>query len=385
MYVLMIVPSDFPDADAGSVRDMAFAKIYQKLGYDVVLIGMGKNTKNGIIEGVRYYSLYKERTNVIEHFWFYFGYKKRCKRYMNHIINHLGHPALIHINDISHGMINYLVSYVKEKNIPMIHDSTEWYSACEFARGTLDKSYVLKDNLNRKIIRAPIKVIAISKYLEVHFKQRGIQSVRIPVIMDIENTEVAESGVEGVVNMIYAGSPATKDHLEEIVQAIISLPKSKQEHVRVHILGVDSEQLKKLCSVDSLPDCINIYGRVPRERVLEIMRKMDFSLLLRPADERYTKAGFPTKSVEAMSHGVAMMCNLTSDLNLYLKDRENAIIVNDCSTIAFKEALEKVLEMSREEIEVVKQNARRLAELNFDYRSYENTVQQLINSDIYTN
>ena len=35
MYVLMVVPSNFPNGDAGAVRDMAFAKIYQELGYEV--------------------------------------------------------------------------------------------------------------------------------------------------------------------------------------------------------------------------------------------------------------------------------------------------------------------------------------------------------------
>ena len=35
MYVLMVVPSDFPNGDAGAVRDEAFALIYKELGYDV--------------------------------------------------------------------------------------------------------------------------------------------------------------------------------------------------------------------------------------------------------------------------------------------------------------------------------------------------------------
>ena len=47
MYVLMVVPSNFPNGDAGAVRDMAFAKIYQELGYEVYLIGAGKTGKKG--------------------------------------------------------------------------------------------------------------------------------------------------------------------------------------------------------------------------------------------------------------------------------------------------------------------------------------------------
>ena len=64
MYVLMVVPSNFPNGDAGAVRDMAFAKIYQELGYEVYLIGAGKTGKKGEYNGVHYYSIYKEVNNL---------------------------------------------------------------------------------------------------------------------------------------------------------------------------------------------------------------------------------------------------------------------------------------------------------------------------------
>ena len=68
MHAMMIVPSNFPEGDAGAVRDMAFAKIYQELGYQVTIIGMGKQKQRGIIEGIEYYSLYKEKETKLEHF-----------------------------------------------------------------------------------------------------------------------------------------------------------------------------------------------------------------------------------------------------------------------------------------------------------------------------
>ena len=67
MYVLMVVPSNFPNGDAGAVRDMAFAKIYQRLGYEVILIGAGREEKEGIYQGVHYYSLYWEAKSLKDH------------------------------------------------------------------------------------------------------------------------------------------------------------------------------------------------------------------------------------------------------------------------------------------------------------------------------
>lgn len=47
-----------------------------------------------------------------------------------------------------------------------------------------------------------------------------------------------------------------------------------------------------------IPEII-AHGRVSREEVTQALSNSDFSILLRPSNERYTKAGFPTKSVDA--------------------------------------------------------------------------------------
>ncbi|ELU5587662.1 glycosyltransferase [Clostridium perfringens] len=327
MYAILIVPSNFPNGDAGAVRDMAFAKIYQELGYEVILIGMGKNSHKGIYKDVQYYSLYKERKNKFQHLIAFLSYKYRCIKCLKQIINRKKcMPSLIHINDIPESMVNYLIKLSEKEHIPIIHDSTEWYSPCEFKRGVLDKAYILKDRTNKYVIKTPIKVIAISKYLDEHFRSKNLKTVRIPVIMDIKNTNLVDKYEDNIINLVYAGSPASKDYLVEIIEAIMIFKKA--DKIKVHIFGIDEYQLMNMCNTSELPENIKVYGRVPREQVLEAMVKMDFSLLLRPTEERYTKAGFPTKSVEAMSHGVAMMCNLTSDLDMYLIDGKNAIVIS---------------------------------------------------------
>lgn len=377
MYVLMVVPSNFPNGDAGAVRDMAFAHIYMCLGYKVFLIGASRNEKEGEIEGVQFFSVYKEAHSSIDHLRRFLSSKAAYMAFIKRIIKQNGLPTLIHINDISPGAIEELRIIAKKNGIPILHDSTEWYSPCEFSRGKLDKQYILKDMLNRKIVRNPIKVIGISSYLTEHFKSRGLNAVRIPVIMDVKNTKIAVNEDEKV-KLIYAGSPANKDYLKEIVRGVALLIEAKQKKLELHILGLSEEQTKDLTGLPSLPDCIRSYGRVPREKVEEVMLQMDFSVLLRPSEERYAKAGFPTKSVEAMSHGVAMICNISSDLGMYLRDGENAIFVDGYDEKAFMQSLERVLSMSRTDIDVIKYNARQLAEEAFDYRGWIDTVSEFV-------
>lgn len=380
MYVLMAVPSDFPNGDAGAVRDMAFANIFKNLGYKVFLIGAGKKNNEGEMNGIHYFSTYRHARNKIGHLKRFAFSKAVYLSLIKQIITENGQPSVIYVNDVSHGLIKELCRVAKKKGIPMLHDSTEWYSACEFAHGKLDKQYVLKDNLNRRIIVKPIKVIAISSYLTEHFQSRGLKSVRIPVIMDVENTKISLN-TDNKVKLIYAGNPANKDYLKEITLGVASLSETAQHRIELHILGVNENQIKTLTKLKSLPKCVKAYGRVPREQVEEFMLEMDFSVLLRPSEERYAKAGFPTKSVEAMAHGVAMLCNISSDLGMYLKDGENAVIVDGYDEKAFAQSLERVLSLDREQIDKIKVNARKLAEKEFDYRNWIGTVSELIGEE----
>lgn len=379
-YALMVVPSNFPNGDAGAVRDMAFADIFQKLGYKVFLIGAGRQKKDGEINGVRFFSVYQEAHSKLDHLKRFLGSKNAYMAYINQVIDQNGLPSVIYINDISHSVIGNLRALAEKNNIPILHDSTEWYSPCEFAHGKFDKQYILKDRLNRKIIRKPIRVIGISNYMTEYFKSRGLKAVRIPVIMDVENTEIA-ANTDDKVKLIYAGSPANKDYLKEMVLGMASLAPASQQRFEFHILGANEEQIKSLTGLSSLPSCIKAYGRVPREKVEETMLHMDFSVLLRPSKERYTQAGFPTKSVEAMSHGVSMICNISSDLGMYLKDGENAIIVDGYDEKAFAQSLERVVSMKRQQIDALKHRARELAEKEFDFRKWVNTVSSLIGEE----
>ena len=134
----------------------------------------------------------------------------------------------------------------------------------------------------------------------------------------------------------------------------------------------DREQLDKMI------DTIHVYGRIPHERVISLLRSMDFSILARPREERYAKAGFPTKSVEAMINSVAMLCNFTSDLDRYLRHKENAFIFENETVEAIQQGFVGVAELSADEIVAIRKAARKTAEENFDYRLYIETMKEFL-------
>lgn len=378
MYVLMITPNKFPEGDAGAVRDYYFAKIYKALGYEVYHIGMGKEIEIGEYHGICFYSLYKKCDSITDKITFNMQYQKKIESIFVCLVKKFGLPNLIHIYDIPNSGIEWVRTIAKNKNICVIHDSVEWYSACEFKNGKLSYPYIKKNITNRFLIRKPFTVIAISSYLERHFQSKGLTTLRIPVIMDSKEYKPFDTENEDRINMIYAGSPASKDYLSECIQAFELLTESDRERFSFKIFGVEEDFVKECCSDNCIPKQIEIYGRVPRKTVIKSLEKADFSILLRPSEERYTKAGFPTKSVEAMMCGCAMICNISSDLGLYLKDGENAIIVEQCSVEAMNKAFQRVSELTKQQIAKLKVSARITAENNFDYSLYIDSLAKII-------
>lgn len=73
-------------------------------------------------------------------------------------------------------------------------------------------------------------------------------------------------------------------------------------------------------------------------------------MLIRDENLRYAKAGFPTKIVESLACGTPPLCNYSSDLELYLKDRQNSIIANGHTAKDVCEAVKNALCIVKEKI-----------------------------------
>ena len=91
-YVLMVVPSDFPQGDAGSIRDFSFAEIYRLLGYRTILIGKGKTDREGLYKQVQYYSVYRQADTKTEKLFRYAKTNYAYKRLIKKIIKNNGFP-----------------------------------------------------------------------------------------------------------------------------------------------------------------------------------------------------------------------------------------------------------------------------------------------------
>ena len=264
--------------------------------------------------------------------------------------------------------------FCKEKNIPLIHDSVEWYSPEEFKRGERDRAYRSKNKLNTEIIDNSFSVIAISSFLENHFKSKGIHTLRLPILCDVGNsTKVKENGEK--LTLFYGGSPGKKDLVGNVLEAAVLLTKEEREKLEIVFVGTTKSLLVDVCgipkkNIDACAGVLKLCGRVSRAEVLQKMDAADFTILVRNASLRFAKAGFPSKVVESLSNATPILCNYSSDLELYLHDGDNALIAEDHTPEALVKTIRRALALSPEEKSKMSKDALKSAKKYFDYRNY---------------
>ena len=371
----------YPEGDAGAIRSMSFAKMYNLLGYNVYMFGFGDESKGKLSQQICYQNFLIPRSNFFE--------KLSLAKKYNDIIhskilnnNKVKIADVIHVVDIPAKAMRALEKFAENNDIKLIHDSVEWYSACEFKMGYISSGYILKNYLNKHVINSNYQVIAISSYLENYFVSKGINSIRIPVILDIKNTDKVKNVNDGFINIGYAGAPGKKDSLDCIVRGYIESLHNNCR-TRLHIIGVTYDKfisINKYSNIEKelIRNSVSFYGRVSHSKVVEILCKMNYTILVRPAEERYAKAGFPTKVVESMSLGIPVICNYSSDLNKYLKDMVNSVIVEDNTVESVKKAMLKIQKVSYSEWENISYKARKTALDNFDYRNYISQLELIL-------
>lgn len=382
--LLIVTYYRYPDGDAGSVRQHTFAKLYKDLGYDVTIVGMGTSTNFQIKENedVSYISLRNKNNSLFSRINNYLGFKNNLKKFLKNY----GIPQVMHIVDIPANALFFLKKFATKHNIKLIHDSVEWYSPEQFKNGKRNINYILKNNYNTKWIDKQFSVIAISSFLEKHFNSRGINTVRIPVIMDIESVSCKKETVQDKTVFLYAGSPGKKDYLAEILNGFSLLSDEELTNVELRIIGIKKEQLITLCgasetTIEKLEKALVCLGRVSRKEVLMNLSQADFTVLLRSETQRYAKAGFPTKVVESLATATPVIANITSDLEMYFNDGINSFIVENDSVSAFSETIKRALKLTLDERNILYKNARDTAQKYFNYKNYKNLLKELLNKE----
>lgn len=376
--ILLVSTCRYPEGDAGAVRLHSLALLAVECGYEPIVVALGAPTGGRRVahEGVEYVSLRAASGTLGARVWGRLSFGQRVRPWIS-----TAPLSAVLVVDIPFPALRLLARECWRRGVPLLHDSVEWYSASEFALGFLSPAYIHREILNQWVVGRRFRVIAISHFLERHFRSKGIRVERIPAILDVASIRFGQRVSGDVLKFLYSGSPGRKDRLVEFCRAVGELG-DERERIRIEFLGVTRDDLIGL-GVDRptlarLEGVLTCHGRVPREEALRQLTRADFTILFRNPADRYARAGFPTKVVESLASGTPVLLNVTSDLGEYLVDRQEAIICADAGVRAIRAGLERALALSPESLARMRTAARTRAVCSFDYRVYRQEFLRLL-------
>lgn len=369
--VCIVTLNKFPRGDAGSIRLEYFAKMLLAAGYNVLVVCLGNSTNYNVhsYNGIKYISFRSANSTLLFRILDLLSFKKKLKKFCN------GNCEKIIFTGLPINCLKYFKKLNKKFNTKLIYDCVEWYSASEFRLGHFSLSYIHNNLLNSKIINEQFSVISISSFLHEYYKNKNINSIKIPILLEeIPNQKIA-SRIDDRINLIYCGSPGRKDDLGLVFESLFYLDESTLNKIHFSIIGITQKIAfeKKYLSenvFNKIKYSIDFKGRISHNQVIDEYSKADFSILLRPANERYAKAGFPTKFVESLQMGIPVIANYSSDLHEYLKDNYNGFVIDKYDSISIADTLIKIVSLSDKEVEMLKINSLKTFSEKFKYMNF---------------
>lgn len=287
---------------------------------------------------------------------------------------------LVIIGGIPVNAIIYIKHFAKKNDCRVVFDVVEWNNPSQFKNGPFSIMYIQNEVYIQCMINRHDAIIAISRYLQKHF-QRNKRLIYLPVLFDPDEVApvIKSRRIEYVDKIIvsYAGSPgsAKKDNILEMITGISKLSPEVLSAFEFNFVGISYNDILALINydntlIDTVKKCCNFLGRKSRNEVLEILRQSHFTMLLRSSEQRYAKAGFPTKIVESISMGIPPIFNYSSNLEEYFNDFENCVIIQNDSSNAFRDALVRVKSISNEQYQLLSKQAFQTASRFFNYKRY---------------
>jgi glycosyltransferase involved in cell wall biosynthesis len=369
----------FPYGEAYSTRAYYFCRIFESLGWNVFVVGLGENraedkTSDGyLFEGINYNNIKRPVRKLSSRLYNFYNKSNEIREIVNKILKEDKYQAIF-VAVGFHKFIKPLLQISKHENIPIFVDAVEWFEATQLPLGKLGPFYwdMIK-GIKKDYIKTG-NIICISSFFQNYYTMKGSNTVRIPIILDTQDERWNIENFKPNKNLVlaYAGSPGKKDLLSNIIEGIYI--NEYYNKIELRLYGISKLKFikmlgKKAYVLNKLEDCIKFYECIPHTLVGKELQKADFTVLIRH-NKRYANAGFPTKVAESLTAGVPIITNLTSDLHLYIKDGQEGIITENSTPQAFCDALNRALKLDVKKLKLMRQTARETALKSFDYRLF---------------
>lgn len=362
--VLYMGGFELPDKNAAAQRVVPIGKLLRENGCQVVFRGITKsNDCCGEFNGFKYGAVKYPQTTTE---WIKYAIGVNVIGYIDKLS-----PSCIILYNYPAIAQERIIRHCHKKGIKVIGDITEWYQPSNFLKKI---DVCLRMRWSNKHLNG---IISISRLLDTYYK--NCNSILIPPLVDKTEKKWDTAPIESDdprIKLCYVGSPGGgKDRLDYIVSGIKNCEK---DSICLDVIGITKEQYALLYGedkeIDNLP--VVFWGRLPHNVAVSKLKESDFQIFFRE-NTKANNAGFPTKFSEAISAGVPVITNKTSNVSDFLISGENGYLIEDASADSISHVLNQVSHLSKGDVSRMKGT---INSSTFDYHNYIVPIASFINN-----
>lgn len=212
---------------------------------------------------------------------------------------------------------------VEDDDVAWNRSTSLWFKATNYTARWLSK----------RISDIADGIIVISSHLQDKF--RDLTRGKIPILLRSISVDTARISYiqpfsNGKVSLFYAGIFGVKDGVENLLEAFDSLAPLYPRLRLVLSGGGGPERMRKILDrIRSSPfsDRIKYVGYITEEEYYRLLCSVDIPCVPR-VDSLYANAGFPFKLGEFLASGKPVVASRVSDIENFISNREDAILIN---------------------------------------------------------
>ena len=390
--ILLVAERCFPDGDAGGVRVLYMAKMFQLLGFEVVVLSIGENSCSDFDSEKRKYT-YKGVTYInqpVSKDGFQF-----VQRYIYtglHAAKSVRMIADARYNDVvilySTNFLYCLIFLFKTRdcNYRIWMDVVEFFHRNSYAFGVFNPRYILYRFCLYYIYPKYKRVFSISSYIEDKYQKMGCQVVRMPPLYEYKKEVIRDKSydISNKIKLIYSGNPGKKENLSIMLGALCDLPDHIKQTYEMHFTGVCEDELNNLLRenknlLELLSDNMFFHSWMDYKDLQKLYLEMNFLYFIRD-DNESNRANFPMKMIELMSYGVVPFVSKVGDYGRMLTNGIDSVVVENVDIESVVSSLMFISNMSNNDYSDLSRGAFNYGQKYFDISSFASNNESLINT-----
>ncbi len=373
-----------PDGNAAGKRVYGIGLILRSLGYTVHFLGTNGSDESQERDDFKFHTYCKSKSMKD---WLNVGkYVKAVRKVIDEIgIDNLEYVFFYGSNALSLSV--YIINKsLRKKKIKTVFDCVDWIEKTGSGSVIKDGVKYIDVNLAKRFFAKKMSgVMVISKYLYDYYKSGHCESVIIPPVGEYKPNINKKQNEK--VTIVYAGNvfvkgkktdaDSLKDRIDKTIHIMYGL-KSKNVDFVLKIYGMTEEEYLFNIPEDSkiireLGSNLQFFGCVDNKKVVDEIAMADFTILNRDIT-KVTTAGFPSKVAESLCIGTPVITNSTGDMETYITDYKNGLILS----FDIDKAVEQLTDLFEEPEKIKEMSKYCCMECAFDYSRYKNDMKNFL-------